>query len=345
MNARRILILGLCLCNSGAYALGVVQDVAADAAVGVAKGVAQAVTSDAPAKRTRPTAVSKKAPVRPQASPLEPRLVTFPYTSQYIYPIPAKLDAFTHLELAENERVVGFFMEDKIRWTFKVAATKRDVFVKPIVSDATTPATLITNLRRYELSFTSCGDDADGICSDGTWYQRVSWEATDGSYDASEVPLPRNADAMSLVRADGIQVIPAGQNATGAMIQGAATLRPLPTPCGQDRVQVDRLNFNYTVVGEAPFKPTMVFDDGHFTWFKFPKVQDMPPLFALDPSTGEAQLEPFIPCKDHFLVQALLPGGALLKLGKDEVRIVNKNNQDCGGIFSRSCKPIANIRD
>ncbi len=47
-----------------------------------------------------------KPPVRPQPSPLDPRLVVFPYTPNYIYPIPTKLNDFTHIEFPEGERVI-----------------------------------------------------------------------------------------------------------------------------------------------------------------------------------------------------------------------------------------------
>jgi type IV secretion system protein VirB9 len=90
----------------------------------------------------------------------------------------------------------------------------------------------------------------------------------------------------------------------------------------------------------------MVFDNGRFTWFKFPKLQDLPPIFAIDPTSGEAQLMSFTPRNGYFIVPALLPGGALLKLGKEEVRIKNLNAKgECGGFFQRDCSPVANIRN
>lgn len=312
---------------------------------------AEVVSGETAALAPSKPAVAKAKPapkrllVRPRPAPLDPRLVVFPYTRDYIYPIPAKLDDYTHIELAENERVIALTLPDKLRWFFKVLATKRDILVKPVVPDEkSTAATIITNLRRYELSLSVVDEDGE-VCRASTrkdecvWYQRVSWELEDGTFEATDIQQPRFAgmDGLSRTHSPGALggLSASADNPTGPSAGG----------CGQEQVQVDRLNFNYSIVGDAPFKPTMVFDDGRFTWFKFPKVQDMPPLFAINPTTGDAEIEHFLPCKGHFVVQALLPGGALLKLGKAEVRVVNKNTQDCGGFFGSSCKPVGNILD
>ncbi len=288
-----------------------------------------------------------KPPVRPQPSPLDPRLVVFPYTPNYIYPIPTKLNDFTHIEFPEGERVIDVTLPDKLRWSFKVSkATKRDIFIKPIIPNNRSSATIITNLRRYELAL-SVGDEEDG----GEWYQRVSWDSDDLETPAgTDIP----AMAMAAVSPGTSDAMPFGRN-PGAGFSGGdiGGKKETSAACRQGQVPVDQINFEYEIVGDAPFKPLMVFDNGRSTWMKFPAVQDMPSLFALDPETGNAEFETFIPCPSNFVVvQAMLPGGALLKLGKSEVRIVNKKNpgknSSCTGffgLFGNCNKPAGNIRD
>ncbi len=330
---------------------------------GRAIAAADPAADSAPAPKApvaKPKLVGKRGVVRAISSPLDPRLVRFPYTPDYVYPILTKLDDYTHIELAENERIVEFRLPDKLLFNFKVSPTKRDIYVKPVVPQNEAGATIITNLRRYELNLCVGDEDSGGTSYKGTsceqaatvtregagpaWYKRVSWETEDGAYEAGDAPLPRAGGL------DPLAALKANLAGAGGMQNPAADLTnntgsPSSAGCGQERIQLDRLNFNYSIVGDAPFKPTMVFDDGRFTWFKFPKLQDVPPVFALDPKTGEGQITDFIPCKGHLVVQALMPGGALLKLGKVEIRIVNKNTQDCGGFFNTSCKAVSNFRD
>lgn len=308
-----------------------------------------AIAQEAGKKPVKPLASrpASKPLVRPQPSPLDPRLVVFPYTPNYIYPVPTKLNDFTHIEFPEGERVIDVTLPDKLRWAFKVSkATKRDIFIKPIIPNNRSSATIITNVRRYELAL-SVGDEEDG----GEWYQRVSWDSEDSDTsagaDMSAMDMAATPTATSVA-------MPFGRSPGADFPVIDAGSRKDPSAlCRQGQVPVDQINFEYDIAGDAPFKPLMVFDNGRSTWIKFPAVQDMPSLFALDPETGNAEFETFISCPGNFVVvQAMLPGGALLKLGKSEVRIVNKKtprkNSSCGGffgLFGNCNKPVGNIRD
>lgn len=308
-----------------------------------------AISSKPLVVKAKPTPV-KVAPAKskyvpqPHPSPLDPHLVTFPYSKDYIYPIKGKLDEFTHIELAENEKVIVFLVKDKLLWPSKVAATKRDIFIKPVFPNEGSSASLITNLRRYELSLSVGGETDEGI-----WYQRVSWETDDADWSAVAAdPVMDQVPRQNKAAMDSSLAGRYGDQA-GASFDLTITKEPVASnACNQERVQVDKLNFSYSIEGDATWKPTIVFDDGKFTWLKFPPVQDMPPIFALNPATGDAEYIEAIPCRGHYVVQSLLPGGALLKLGKLEVKIVNQNSQSCsGGFFGlfKSCKSAGNIRD
>lgn len=366
---RHFLAVAVALALVGSAAHSAPLEAAAGPAA--ASPMAAAVPTSAPPKPAaevakKPAAVAAKpvepkpSLIRPRASQFDPRLVVFPYTADYIYPIRTKRGEFTHIELAEGEQFIDLGLPDKVLWSVEVSkATLRDVYVKPMIPNNSAGATLITSLRRYELSF-SVGDDDDG----GVWYQRVSWENGDrftpngggrsftwrGAGETEPSPALATLPARTVLPPSGIQtagsVVGGGR---GMGIDAPASIqreRESAPACAQTPVQVDRLNFNYEVEGDAPFKPSMVFDDGRFTYFKFPRVQDMPILFALNPTSGNAEIEGIVPCKNHYLVQALLPGGALLKLGKAEVKIVNKDAQGCGffrSLFGGGCKPVGNI--
>lgn len=327
---------------------------AAAATEAVVKHVAgsDASTGAAPAspgKQAKIAAVpkvrGKQPPIKPQPMPFDPRLVVFPYDANYTYPILTKVDAFTHIKLQDGERVVGFYLSDTLRWPAKLAATKQDIFIKPTGEDQETVGTLITNRRRYELSFSAVSGDAGG-----TWYQRVSWDVDHGFFedgpgaegDATPVRASQATSPHAAFPAVRPVVEPAGQGAPVGIggFQGADSK-------ARAMVQLEKLNFAYAIEGDGPFKPTMVFDDGRFTWLKMPHVQQLPALFAIGVN-GLAEPLDYIPPRgadsDYYQVPRLLPHGALLKLGKEEVRIKNMH-EGCGGWFKPDCQPMApNIR-
>ncbi|MBU1665022.1 MAG: TrbG/VirB9 family P-type conjugative transfer protein, partial [Gammaproteobacteria bacterium] len=76
-------------------------------------------------------------------------------------------------------------------------------------------------------------------------------------------------------------------SATPGVAAGMA--EPSPTS-----VDLARSSFDYKIEGEAEFRPSAVFDDGRFTWFKLPKgAQVSPALFALD-AKGETEIASYV---------------------------------------------------
>lgn len=324
----------------------VARDVTLEAATGVAEGVASAsALTEAPRPPRKPVAKpakkaaadkpEKPAPIQPMAMPFDPKLIVFPYDPNYTYPILTRPGIFTHIQLAEGEVVTGWYLSDTLRWSSKVAASKRDIFIKPILAEEMeTVGTILTNRRRYQLQFQTTENKA-------RFYQRVSWEVSDDAFEDEEAlsaPAPRS---------------PRGARGQGGGLPGSLSFDdeaspsglPLPTAAGASSVMtvnLERLNFAYEISGEAPFKPTMVLDDGRFTWIALPKVQDIPAIFALDAHGAGEMVVPVVR-GDYYVISRLLPYGALLKLGSAEVRIRARNAR-CGGVFQPACNPIQNIK-
>lgn len=321
------------------WGAGPAQALAEGAAMGAAKAVTKAVMdppdSKKPAKRQDPN----KAPIRPVRMPNDPSLVVFPYDQNYTYPIRCRPRMNTHIQLADGERVLGFYLSDTLQWVPWVTPTKQDLFLKPVRENLVTVGTLITTKRRYQLQFiTVDDDDPDG------WYQRVTWVA-----DAAYI---EDAGAGMDGRAGrGTAVIPTKITNPGNDDDLDVGDRPVIEKrahgAGPASIQVEKLNFSYSIEGDASFRPLQVFDDGRFTWVKFPKqLADLPALFVIG-SNGAAEVEDFLPPKpgtDYYVVPRLLPHGALLKLDSVEVRIKNKQDK-CGGFFQRACQPVINVID
>ena len=88
-------------------------------------------------------------------------------------------------------------------------------------------------------------------------------------------------------------------------------------------IDPQKLRFTYELSGDAPFKPTSVFDDGKFTWIRMPAdLVELPALFAAS-EDQELAIVNYIIKGEYMLAQRLMDTG-VLRLGKQEVRFTRK---------------------
>jgi type IV secretion system protein VirB9 len=214
--------------------------------------------------------------------PGDTRLITFPYEANDTYTILTRPHVVTHIELAADETVVTFAIGDASKWQAEHAAN--NIFIKPTYENSYTNAVLVTSKKRvYQLVLRSAPDG-------GKWYQRVSWTYPGVILYQEATDEKRQRDEKE---------------------ENSAPIRGLDP---------SKLNFAYTVKGDAPFKPVTVFDDGRFTWIQLPPgIQDLPGLF-LRADDKTLELANYLQ-RENFLVLQRLAKGIVLKLGKAEVDI------------------------
>jgi len=240
-------------------------------------------------------------PARAQQAPLpmpqDTRLVVFRYDPNDTYLLLTRPGAVTHLALEPGESVVALALGDTVQWI--VQDKGPNVFVKPVRPDLYTSGTLVTNRRTYQLGLRSSPEG-------GAWYQRVSW---------------MHPDMIALSNDAGTDegTAPAAQ-ATGR------TRQPDTGRVAIDGVQIDRLNFDYRLHGNAAFRPSQVFDDGRFTYVQLPaSLQEMPALFVAGEPGGwgasaEGQLVNYT-LRGRFMVVQRLADRFLLRLGSATVQV------------------------
>ena len=84
---------------------------------------------------------------------------------------------------------------------------------------------------------------------------------------------------------------------------------------------LENLNFNYSISGDAEWKPSEIFDDGKRTWIKFRKRNAaMPVLFVREPGKKEAMIVNYHTKNDCIVIDRTFQK-AELRLGKDIVKI------------------------
>lgn len=220
------------------------------------------------------------------------RLVTFDFDPDNTYLILSKPKAVTHLELPEGETIQTVVAGDTAGWELTPSSNLRHFFLKPKHDHLTTSMTLITEKRSYQFVLKSTTEGSK-------WYQRVTWYVPKSKVLDFQAPTPVAAPA-----ADGVEK------------QESTSLSAV------DSVKAEDLRFDYTVSGDAPFKPLSVFDNGKMIWLRMPPgLVELPVVFAVD--GDELVLVNYVPRGDSLLVQRLA-NELLLKIGKAEVRVTKK---------------------
>lgn len=278
---------------------------------------AQAAKLNPPAPRPAP------ATMHAEPTALDPKLVVYTYDPDYTYPVLTQTGRLTHLEFEEDELIIGIYLADPKSWYRKTAITRRDFFIQPKLSGLTNTATIITNKRRYELTLTPAAKQ---------YYQRVSWQHNASDHLDGFIPEV-TGNPESTPTPPTRPTLPPSSKQTKSREPNQASVH-LP-------IDLAHANFDYTVKGKTPFKPIAVFDDSRFTWLKMPPIQEIPAVLILA-QDGTAELANFIVQGDYFVIRQILDHGALLKLGKDEVRIYNNRSQNCG-FWGCSNQPITNL--
>ncbi len=234
------------------------------------------------------------------ATPLrgDSRLVQFNYDADNTYLVLAKPKAVTHVQFAVDELVQSVAAGDTANWELTPTKNRKNLFIKPKFDDSDTSMTVITDKRTYQFVLRSTGDGKK-------WYQRVNW----------------------VYASDMLMAIEGGEDVAGSPPVSADKRPPAEQPRRISAAEAqlggfspEALRFSYEIVGDAPFRPLVVFDDGRFTYFKLASsLQELPALFAVIDG-NEYSLVNFEIKGDYLVAQRLLDK-AILKLGKAEVRV------------------------
>lgn len=243
----------------------------------------------------------------PLPMPGDNRLVTFTFDANNTYTVLTIPDAVTDIQLMEDEKISAMAVGDSIQWV--IAKADGHVFVKPTKPNIFTSATIVTDKRAYQLTLRSSPPG-------GKWYQRVSWNYPDVLVYQQKVEKETKSIEQEIERK-----LEEKRKELNAIVVNDAEQKGVP---------VENLNFNYDVKGSAPFRPKQVFDDGKFTYIALSSYQELPALFLKD-ENGKFELVNFIRDKDFLKVQRIFKT-AILKLGKQEVQIVNQAARRVAGM-------------
>ena len=238
----------------------------------------------------------------PVVMPSDTKLVVFSFDANDTYTVMTMPGTVTDIQIGQDEQFVNMALGDTVQW--EVAQQGNHVFVKPKKPNLFTSATLITSKRSYQLTLRSSPFG-------GKWMQRVSWQYPDILLFQQQMAEAAKDNAVKEQQRVKAQVVSESAN------------------------PIQNLNFDYSIKGEASFKPAQVFDDGKFTWLRLPpNVPVMPSLFVKD--GDKYQLLTYHTDGKNLIKTDRLFDKAVLKLNDQEVEITNQAAKPVrhGSLFS-----------
>lgn len=212
----------------------------------------------------------------------------YPFAKGALYQVYAAVNQVTDIALESGEKLVSVSAGDTARWVVgdTTSGEAADAQVHVLVKPFAPD--LQTNLV---ITTDRRAYHLELRSTDGTYMASVSW-----TYPASELMAlkAKNADAKSTV---------------------AAVV--------DEDVNLERLRFRYRLEGDAPWKPTQVFDDDAKVYIRFPSglaQSEAPPLFVVGPD-GRPALVNYRVRGTTYIVDRLF-AAAELRMGTAPQRVV-----------------------
>jgi type IV secretion system protein TrbG len=251
-------------------------------ALAITMGGAQAQSS-APAGAAYSASISA-----PFNSPLDSRVKYYAYNADVVYTLPITVGMHTHIQLAADEVLIEKpKLGETIQW--RITGNEHNLYIKALQPNTSTSLTLVTDKRSYQFEIVSTTESSKRI-------------------QKAYFTYPDDDEKMELTLLSQIKE----KKGEGNRLD---SLKVAPS------VDPAQLNFNYTVTGTAAFKPSAVYDDGKFTYFRLPATQDLPAIFMLEDGSRN-KLSPInYAVKGDQIIIERLAKNFVMKLGKEELRI------------------------
>lgn len=262
--------------------------------------------------------MSAGAAITPTPARDDPRISYVRYSRDDVTVVPVQRGSVTRIVLGADEKIgrdgsaTGFPSDcgkPELEWCIHADPGTNQVLVKPKDGATHNNLELKTDLRDYSFQL------------------RVL-------PDASRARAARSKSVTSAQSAPMFRVIftyPEAApkvTATTVLARLATATERLPrrTNASQHARPVPR-NWNYTMQlapGSSDIAPTLVFDDGRFTYFRFPANREVPTIFALSPQGEESRVNFHIDAGDSSLLAVQRMGRRfVLRLGASAVGVWN----------------------
>jgi type IV secretion system protein VirB9 len=253
----------------------------------------KAVAARHPAARVKAATIASL--IEPSAAGFINAVQVYPFAEGALYRLYAAPGQVTDIVLQPGETITSVAAGDTVRWTVGDTTSGAGEAKRSHILLKPFSAGLRTNLL---IATDRRAYHLELASIAGTAMTAISW-----TYPADELIALRHQQAAADAAAPVASAIP-----------------------------VDRLNFNYAILGDNPaWRPVRAFDDGRQTYVEFPAsvaTSEAPPLFVIG-STGQAELVNYRMSSRYYVVDRLF-GAAELRLGGKRQQVVRIERSDVG---------------
>lgn len=248
----------------------------------------------------------------PKSGIHDSRIKTVTYKADEVYTLRGHYGYGTTIKFSEFEKIQSISLGASNSWQIVPNNERNLIFIKPVEDKANTNMTVITNTRFYHFELSAhtpqnprANDivyelqfDYPNITNTGVYqYGGLLPSGPEASNIVSYSVQPTQEKVMSVVSS----VSPSGAEEFPEKIDESETLTAevFDKPVKADP-RGPHANTNYSMKGDAELAPSVIFDDGNFTYIKFADNGDLPSIFSVDKNQEESVLNYFH--QDGYLV-------------------------------------------
>lgn len=215
------------------------------------------------------------------------RIQVFNYTPNDVFVIRAKVGYSAMIQFADGEIIHddGLVGMGKAK-SWNIGVKGNNVIFKPLEDSPDTNLIVVTNKRTYAFDLRTTGSE-----DNSTYIARFNYPDDELKDKAKDRPEPVPVKFVEIKQPDGSVFIDA------------------------------KYNTHYFRRGTDPIAPAYVWDDGLFTFLKYPNANDLPTVYKLMPDGTETLVNTHV--KDDVLVIHEVTQTLRLRLGKSVVDIGN----------------------
>jgi len=276
-------------------------------------------------------------PCRADAIPLrgtsDPRVRFVDYKADEVFTIAVALGVVTRIVLGPDEQITkvpdsGFPAscdESTNEWCIRADVGQNQITVKPRRGATRNNLEVSTNKRDYSFSLVKM----DGAENARVVYYRVVFRYAMPALPAAHVQVAAPGE-------DAVQIAKAAEAKLAQETQARARQVKADAAKVYLTHQVRNVSYSFRAEGGArDLLPSVVFDDGRYTYFKFPKATAVPGVFSADANGDESRefvhserllADPFAPDdaveSDYLVVHRVAPKWRL-RLGATVAEVIN----------------------
>ena len=248
---------------------------------------------------------------------MDNRIKLLPYDEGDVYTLLTKYGYQTNVVFDKHETIETISVGDRSVW--QIIPANNRLFIRPMVSGASTNMTVLTNKHAYQFDLKSTGTeekDAENIYVAKFIYDRDQMPT---SAMPARITTAAEPQAASAPVAESTATPPA--TPSPAEIKAIV---PKPTAAeGPGVTQPIYPNYNYTYSGPDVLAPLQVFDNGKATFIKYRKLPDpLPEVMITDANGREESATPDI--KESMLVISAIVSTLTLKQPQGSVTVYNE---------------------